>query len=189
MTWVLGWPLYYYDAIEIAKTHNLVKDPNANDVAYAEAAQEWIADRVGLIPVFSCWVDDLPQLVYAAYVDYGDSPNPPAELNLEEKMTDKQYRRLKGAMPLKDFGWYQHNDPSGVLYEETVYDSDGDSGEDSDGDSDAGSEGTARSDNETVTDGVVLKSDMFSEDSSSSETAQSLLTEFDAHCTVVDSQP
>ncbi|KAH9926884.1 uncharacterized protein B0H18DRAFT_1210801 [Fomitopsis serialis] len=185
MTWVLGWPLYYYDAIDIAKTHNLVKDPNADDVAYAEAAQEWIADRAGLIPVFSCWVDDLPQLVYAAYVDYGDSPNPPAELSLEDKMTGKQYRRLKRAMPLKDFGWYQHNDPSGVLYE---YDSDEYNGEDGDEDIDTASEGTARSDNEAVTNGVVLQSDMLSEDSSSSETAQSLLTEFDAHCAVAEPQ-
>ncbi|TFY50957.1 hypothetical protein EVJ58_g10812 [Rhodofomes roseus] len=116
MTWVLGWPLYHSDAIKIAKKHNLVKDPNAHNYARIQAARLWVAQQVGVIPVLGCWVNDMPQVVYAAYVDYGNKPRPPRKLVREEMMSGKQHRRLKRAMPLKDFGWYQHNDPSCVLY-------------------------------------------------------------------------
>ncbi|KAH9839763.1 uncharacterized protein C8Q71DRAFT_744148, partial [Rhodofomes roseus] len=185
MTWVLGWPLYRKDSLEIAKKHNLVKDPKAGDDRRIQTARMWIADQVGIINAYSCWVDDKPEFVYAAYVEFGDKREPPAKVPRANMITDKQYTRLKRAMPLKNFGWYQHNDPSCELYRSPVpeYDNDEDdsdensngsggesSDEDSDGDNDESSNAgpddeermdTAKksagddSDNETVTDGVV----------------------------------
>ncbi|KAH9926885.1 uncharacterized protein B0H18DRAFT_1004330 [Fomitopsis serialis] len=202
MTWVLGWPLYDDDAIEIAKQHHLVKDPNAPEYRYIETAREWIADQVGIIPTLSCWVDSFPELVYAAYVAYGDNRYPPTKLVSKEIISRKQHRRLGRAMPLRDFGWYQYDDPSGVLYEKTRHESDEDSDEDNDEDSDEGSdegddedgdrdvsmnntsdeedreEDSVESDNETVTDGAVSKLDFLPEDSGSFEAAKSLPKDF-----------
>jgi len=209
MTWVLGWPLYDDDAIEIAKQHHLVKDPNAPEYRYIEAAQQWVAAQVGVIPTLSCWVDDLPELVYAAYVDYGNNRYPPTKLASNEIMTRKQHRRLARAMPLRDFGWYQYGDPSGVLYEKTSHDSDEDSdegsdeGSDEDSDEDGGEdasmnntsdeedseEDSVESDTETVTDGVVSKLDLLPEDSGTSGAAKSLPADFDAYCTIAEPQP
>lgn len=66
----------------------------------------------------------MPELVIAAYVEYADSPTPPneAELDREELISKKQYRRLQKLVPLRDFGWYQHNDGSCTLYSETTVD-------------------------------------------------------------------
>ena len=120
MTWVLGWPFYDEDAIAVAKKHNLIKDPEAGSRKHIHAARSWVADRAGLIRAFSCWVGTMPELVIAAYVEFGDRPTPPEdnELDREELMSKKQYRRLKKLMPLRDFGWYQHNDPHCTLYSE-----------------------------------------------------------------------
>ena len=91
---------------------------NAGEWRYIEAAQTWVADCAGLVEAFACWVGTMPELVIAAYVDYGDCPTPPEddELDREELMSKKQYHRLKKLMPLRDFGWYQHNDPHCTLY-------------------------------------------------------------------------
>ncbi|KAH9839797.1 uncharacterized protein C8Q71DRAFT_744225 [Rhodofomes roseus] len=205
MTWVLGWPLYHRDAIKIAKKHNLVKDPNADDYyALIQAARLWVADQVGIIPVLGCWVNDMPEIVYAAYVDYGSKPRPPRKLVREEMMSRKQHRLLKRAMPLKDFGWYQHNDPSCVLYKDTVYvdieDEDEGREDDHDTDSDTatmsdltshatnGSDDGAESDTETVTDGAISRADVSPNDSNVSGSVESLSTVFDANCTIVDSE-
>ncbi|KAH9914432.1 uncharacterized protein B0H18DRAFT_135970 [Fomitopsis serialis] len=207
MTWVFGWPLYDDDAIKIAKEHNLVKNPNANDAQRVQAARLWVADHIGGVPVLCCWVDNMPEVVYAAYIDYGNNRYPPIELVHEDTISRKQYRRLKRAMPLRDLGWYQHDDPSCELYEETVYedvddsDEESDEGSDTDGDEDSGEGGdnevasmniasvdedTAESDNETVTDGAVSKSDLLPEGFSPSEAVQSLPTDFDARCTITE---
>jgi len=202
MTWVFGWPLYNDDALKIAKSRNLVKDPNTGDDRRIQAAHQWVVDQIGIVPVLSCWVNDIPEVVYAVYVDYGDNRYPPTDLIRENMtMTGKQYRRLKKAMPLKDFGWYQHNDPSYELYKEVVYEEvdDSDEGSDTDGDGEDGDddasmniaiddEDTAGSDNETVTDGVVLKLDSPSEDSCLSEATPSLPTDFDTRCTITEPQ-
>jgi len=179
MTWVFGWPLYNDDALNIAKTRNLVKDPNAGDDQRIQAARLWVADQIGIVPVLSCWVKDFPEIVYAVYVEYGDNRYPPPDLIRENMtMTDKHYRRLKKVMPLKDLGWYQYNDPSCELYkEEEEEGSDDGSDTDSDGDSDnvegddddapmstvADDEDTAGSDDETVTDDAVPKLDLLPE--------------------------
>lgn len=124
MTWVLGWPFYDDDALKIAKKHNLVKDPDAGTWKRVQAARSWVFDRAGLIQALSCWVENMPELVVAAYVDYRDSPTPPEddELDREELMSKKQYYRLQKLMPLRDFGWYQHNDPSCTLYSKYAVD-------------------------------------------------------------------
>ncbi|KAH9926890.1 uncharacterized protein B0H18DRAFT_954502 [Fomitopsis serialis] len=209
MTWVFGWPLYNDDALIIAKTHNLVKsDPNARDDRRIQAAHQWVLDQIGIVPVLSCWVNDVPEVVYAVYVDYGDNRYPPTDLIRENMtMTGKQYRRLKKAMPLKDFGWYQHNDPSCELYGELVDKDEDDSDEGSDEGSDTDGDGeddvddtsmntandeedAAGSDNETVTDGVVSRLDSPSEsDSCPSRVTHSLPTYFDTRCTITEPQP
>ncbi|KAH9926883.1 uncharacterized protein B0H18DRAFT_1210800 [Fomitopsis serialis] len=151
MTWVFGWPLYNDDALKIAKRRNLVKsDPNAGDDQRIQATRLWVADQIGIVPVLSCWVDDFPEIVYAAYVDYGDNRYPPPDLIRENMtMSGKNYRRLKKVMPLKDLGWYQYNDPSCELYKEmgdeegddsdegSATDIDGDAGDGEDDDDDA----------------------------------------------------
>ncbi|KAH9839762.1 uncharacterized protein C8Q71DRAFT_744144 [Rhodofomes roseus] len=176
MTWVLGWPLYEEDALGIAKKHNLA--PQASDARRIQAAEMWVADQVGIIRALGCWVHDRLELVYAAYIDYGDNRYPPTKLARSELLTQKQFRRLKQAMPLKNFGWYQHNDPSSTLYEITIYEYDDVEGEEEDSeegsdtsddessDEDSGDEqpmdaaddsdggDATESNNETVTDGV-----------------------------------
>ena len=124
MTWVLGWPLYVDDALEIANKHQLVKDPQAGDWKRIQAAYCWVARKAGFVQGLACWVGTMPEIVMAAYVDYGDNPTPPEDedLDREELMSKKQYRRLQNLMPLKDFGWYQHNDPSCTLYSEYTVD-------------------------------------------------------------------
>ncbi|KAH9926894.1 uncharacterized protein B0H18DRAFT_1210808 [Fomitopsis serialis] len=209
MTWVLGWPLYDDDAIEIAKQRHLVKVPNAGDYQYIQAARLWVADQVGMIPILTCWVNSLPELVYAAYVDYGDNRYPPTKLVSKEIMTREQHRRLGRAMPLRDLGWYQYEDPSGVLYEKTRHESDEDSDEDNDEGSDEGSdddsdgdasmnntgdeedcgEDSVESDYETVTDGAGSKLDLLPEESGTCEAAKSLPNDFNACCTIVGPQP
>ncbi|KAH9839764.1 uncharacterized protein C8Q71DRAFT_744149 [Rhodofomes roseus] len=116
MTWVLGWPLYEEDALEIAKKHNLA--PKTSDARRIQAAVMWVANQVGIIRALACWVHDRPESVFVAYVDYGDNRYPPTKLARSELLTQKQFRCLKQAMPLKNFGWYQHNDPSSTLYGE-----------------------------------------------------------------------
>ena len=118
MTWVLGWPFYDDDAIELAKKHNLVKDSNATPIQYVNAARSWVLDRAGVLQVFGCWVGTQLELVLAAYVEFDDKPTPPTreELDRDYLMSAKQYRRLKSFMPLRDFAWYQHDDPSCTLY-------------------------------------------------------------------------
>ncbi|TFY61822.1 hypothetical protein EVJ58_g4269 [Rhodofomes roseus] len=204
MTWVLGWPLLDEDAIEIAKKHNLIKNAKADEHRLAQAAKIWVGDQVGIINAMACWVDDMPELVFAAYVEFGDRSDPPANVPRANMISDKQFNRLKRAMPLKNFGWYQHNDPYSKLYRtEHNSDEDGDgsdgesSDEDSDGDSDEsskkGSDGEERmdmakdsagddSDNETVTDGVVSPVD-----SAILEGAQSLPREFNEGCRIDES--
>ncbi|KAH9839752.1 uncharacterized protein C8Q71DRAFT_846366 [Rhodofomes roseus] len=203
MTWVLGWPLRNEDAIEIAKKHNLVKNPKADEHRLAQAAKIWVGDQVGIINAMACWVNDMPELVFAAYVEFGDRSDPPAKVSPANMISDKQFNRLKRAMPLKNFGWYQHNDPYSKLYRNSDNDededSDGSGGEssDEDGDSDEssneGSDGEERmdtakdsagddSDNETVTDGVVS-----AVDSVVDEGAQSLSREFHEGCHIDES--
>ncbi|TFY51948.1 hypothetical protein EVJ58_g10286 [Rhodofomes roseus] len=201
MTWVLGWPLYDEDAIDIAKKHNLVKNPQADEYRLAQAAKTWVGDQVGVINAMACWVDDLPELVFAAYVEFGDERYPPAKVPRAKMISDKQYTRLKRAMPLKNFGWYQYHDPYSKLYRNSDNDEDedsdgsgGESSDDSDGDSDEssneGSDGEERmdtakdsagddSDNETVTDGVV-----FAVDSAVSKAADSLPQDFNEGCRI-----
>ncbi|EPT00630.1 hypothetical protein FOMPIDRAFT_88111 [Fomitopsis schrenkii] len=136
MTWVLGWPFYYDDAIELAKNHNLVKDPNAGEMKYVNAALSWVLKRAGIMQGFGCWVGTMPEFVLAAYVEFGDNPTPPteAEVDRDYLMSKKQYRRLKSLMPLRDFAWYQHDDPSCRLYTTTewVYDDEEEEGEETD---------------------------------------------------------
>ena len=124
MTWVLGWPFYEDDAIKIAKKLNLVKDPNADEVKYIDAGRSWVIDRAGILQRFCCWVGTMPELVISAYVEFGDKPTPPtdAELDRDYLMSKKQYRRLKSLMPLRDFAWYQHDDPSCTLYSKSLVD-------------------------------------------------------------------
>ncbi|EPT00628.1 hypothetical protein FOMPIDRAFT_1023616 [Fomitopsis schrenkii] len=156
MTWVLGWPLYDDDAIEIAKKLNLVKDPNAGEAKYIDAARSWIIDRAKVIQLFSCWVGRLgsmPQLVISAYVEFGDKPTPPtdAELDRDYLMSKKQYRHLKSLMPLRDFAWYQHVDSSCRLYTTTewVYDDEEEEGEEADeGNDDSKYEGDTETEEE-----------------------------------------
>ena len=47
---------------------------------------------------------------------------PPAltGLDREDLMSEKQFRRIKQLMPLRDFGWYQRNNPSCTLYSEPL---------------------------------------------------------------------
>ncbi|KAH9926882.1 uncharacterized protein B0H18DRAFT_1118644 [Fomitopsis serialis] len=211
MTWVLGWPLYDDDALKIDKQHNLVKDPNPGNAQRIQAARLWVADQIGVVPVLACLVNDEMEIVYAMYVDYGDNRYPPTELVPEETtMTNKQYRRIKRVMPLRDFGWYQYNDPTCVKYKEIFYEEIDDSDEDSDGRGDTSSdeggadgednnkdasmkfardnEDAAGSDTETVTNGVVSKMDLLPDDSGTSEAAKSLSTNFDACCTIDEPQ-
>ena len=84
MTWVLGRPLYDDDAIEIARNH-LVKEPDADDWRYIQAAHMWVADRTGLIEAFSCWVGNMPEIAIAAYVEYVGSPTPPEVAGIDRE--------------------------------------------------------------------------------------------------------
>ncbi|KAH9839799.1 uncharacterized protein C8Q71DRAFT_855107 [Rhodofomes roseus] len=77
----------------------------------------------------------------------------PANVPRTDMITNKQFNHLRRAMPFKNFGWYQHSDPSCKLNRDRVCDdsgeNDGDednntgsgdsSDEDSDGDSDESS--------------------------------------------------
>ncbi|EPT00623.1 hypothetical protein FOMPIDRAFT_160741 [Fomitopsis schrenkii] len=157
MTWVLGWPFYDDDAIKIAKKLNLVKDPNAEEVKYIDAARSWIIEQANILQGFSCWVGTMPELVISAYVEFGDKPTPPtdAELDRDYLMSKKKYRRLKSLMPLRDFAWYQHVDPSCTYYKTTewVYDDDEEEGEEVDeGNDDSKCEGGTETEEEVIDD-------------------------------------
>ncbi|KZT65011.1 hypothetical protein DAEQUDRAFT_731862 [Daedalea quercina L-15889] len=153
MTWVYGWPLYHRDAIKIAKKHNLVKRPDADDYDYIEAAQLWVGRNAGSPRALCCWVGEDTNLVFAAYVDYRERAHPPQKVFIDEMMSEKQARRLARCMPLRDQGWYRYCDGSwvpwlGELWEETDMNpedrltSDDDSeDEETDGDSDDIDEG------------------------------------------------
>ncbi|KAH9839760.1 uncharacterized protein C8Q71DRAFT_744136 [Rhodofomes roseus] len=206
MTWVLGWPLYKEDALEIAKKHNLA--PKLSDARRIQAAVMWIADQVGIMRAFACWVHDRPESVIVAYVDYGDNRYPPTKLARSELLTQKQFRCLKQAMPLKNFGWYQHNDPSSTLYEITTYEydeeeeeeedseEDSDTSDDESSDEDSGDEQSmdaandsdggdaTESDNETVTDGSVSFAG-----APITDAAESLPRDFDEACRIVEAHP
>ncbi|KAH9839761.1 uncharacterized protein C8Q71DRAFT_721603 [Rhodofomes roseus] len=174
MTWVLGWPLYNEDALEIAKKHNLA--PRASDARRISAAKTWVVEQVGVIRALSCWVQDMPELVYAVYVDHGDNRYPPSKLVREQLiLPGKQYRRLKQAMPLKNFGW-THECVSETTVDEYDSEEDEENSNDDDGSDDDSNDGShggsddeewttaasnadgedaTESDSETVTDGVV----------------------------------
>ncbi|KAH9926893.1 uncharacterized protein B0H18DRAFT_1210807 [Fomitopsis serialis] len=173
MTWVFGWPLYDDDALKIAKTRNLVKDPNAGNYRRIEVAQLWVADQVGIVPALSCRVNDVPEIVFAIYVDYGDNRYPPTDIILENMtMSDnlKQYRRLKKEMVDEEI---DNSDEGSAEGSDTSNDGNSDRGEDDNDNTSTSSDDEdtlARAcDNETVTDGVVSRSDLSAEGSSPSE--------------------
>ncbi|KZT64385.1 hypothetical protein DAEQUDRAFT_613031 [Daedalea quercina L-15889] len=112
MTWVYGWPLYDRDAIKIAKKHDLVQRPDADDYDYIEAAQLWVGRNAGSPRALCCWVGEDTNLVFAAYVDYRDRAYPPQKVFVDEMMSEKQARRLARCMPLRDQDWYRYCDGS-----------------------------------------------------------------------------
>lgn len=98
MTWVFGWPLYFDDAVEISKKHNLVNEPVVNEHAYIDAAQRWVARNAGFPLVFACWVNDELHYAFALYVDYRDRAYPPGVIFSDDVMPTKQRHRLRESM-------------------------------------------------------------------------------------------